>query len=161
MSKVLGVRKFNQKLSRLTKGINTVIRPGMAEACKTAAKKVKSEVKPVYKDVRKSIGWRIRSKQGNLTAKVGAAVGFRNAKRRKFLAAQKARRKGHKGAGFSPQNIDWWFMGTRRRYRRDGSYTGMMPKMNRGVSWIVLTSAGPVFASMVFGCRKGFGKLMR
>lgn len=161
MGKVLGVSKFNKKLSKLTKGINTVIRPGLTEACKTATKRVKAEIRPMYKDVRQSIGWRVRSKQGNLTAKVGAAVGFKNARRQKFLAKQKIRRKGRKGVGFSPQNIDWWFTGTRRRTTRSGGNTGRMPKMNRGVSWIVISNVGPVFASMVFGARKGFGKLMR
>ena len=161
MSKVFGTGKFNQKLSRLTKGINTVIRPGMTEACKTAAKKVKAEIRPAYKDVRKSIGWRVRSKQGNLTAKVGAAVGFKSARREKFLSKQMVRRGGNPGVGFSPRNVHWWFLGSKRRYGQDGGFRGQMPKMNRGISWIVLTSAGPVFASMVFGCRKGFGKLMR
>lgn len=162
MAQVIGVRKWNQKLSRLRKGINTVIRPGMSEACKTATKKVKAEIRPMYKDVRKSIGWTVRSKQGNLTGKVGAAVGFRGSRKAKFLAKQQVKRKGNPGIGFSPQNIHWWFLGSQKRFgKKDGRFRGRMPRMNRSVSMIVLGSSGAVFGSMVVGCRKGFGKLMR
>lgn len=163
---VTGQRRINAKLSKFVKVTNKeIVRPSMAAGLKVAAKTVKAEIRPFYKDVKKSIGWKIRSDKGNLSGKVGAAVGFRRKKKITFLQQQEKRRKGNPGVGFSPQNVHWWFLGTKKRYIKSGAnagrYTGRMPQMNRSITKIVYSNKMEVFGAAVDAAVNGFDKVMR
>lgn len=161
-----GQKGVEKALVSLRRNANRyVIRPGMAEALKTASAAIKAEVEPQYKDVRRSIGWSIRQKHGNLFGKVGAAVGMRGKRRARFLAKQKERREGHPGVGFSPSNVHWWFLGTtERRIKtgpRAGQSTGSFRPRDRSVSVIVRGQSPKMFAAIVRGAKNGIGRAIR
>lgn len=159
---VSGDKAILRKFNNLAKNVNKVmVRPGLSAALQESTKAVKASIRPMYKDVKKSIGWRIRSKEGNLSGKVGAAVGFKSARKAKFLAKQRTRRKGHPGVGFSPQNVHWWFVGSKERVTKSGKRTGRFPVMSDPVAAIVGRQRWQIVRSIARGASNGIYKAMR
>lgn len=138
---VKGFRQLRKTIQTLEKKAQkTLIEPGLREAGKQAVKVIKADIPGRYKDVRKSIGWRIKQKNKQRFLKVGAAVGFRGARRERFIQRSQKRRKGHPGVGISPANVHWWFIGTTFRVTKNEDtpqFTGVMPVMHRGIDQIV------------------------
>lgn len=159
---VTGNKAIIRKFKNLAKNVNKVmIRPGLSAALQESTKAVKASIRPMYKDVKQSIGWRIKTRDGNLSGKVGAAVGFRKARKAKFLAKQRTRRQGHPGVGFSPQNVHWWFLGSKERVTKAGRPTGRFPVMSDPVASIVGRQRWQIVRSIARGASNGLYKAMR
>ena len=93
-----------------------IARKALAEVGKVGVKKIKGAIPGRYRGVRKAIKWRqkkLRYNKGQPSIKIGAGVG--KAKVQGEATTQKNNREGRPGVGFGPQNIHWWFLGTKRR----------------------------------------------
>lgn len=164
---VRGMKALTAKIKRIEKAVKKHISvPIMRAAGKETARVIKSRMASRYKDARKSIGWRMKKVSENpkniVSAKAGAGVGFRGKRRRTFLASQAKRRQGRKGVGTSPQNIHWWFLGTKdRRQKTTGRVTGSQPIMENPVQQLARTGKGDIFRVQVRAGILGFKKLVK
>jgi len=121
-----------------------IARKALAEVGKFGVKKIKGQVPGRYRGVRKAIKWRqkkLRYNKGQPSIKIGAGVG--KAKVPGEATTQKNNREGRAGVGFGPQNIHWWFLGTKKRFtgtkrariggkRGRGGWRGAATRVNTG-----------------------------
>lgn len=126
---LLGVAELDEKLMALKQGTaNRVARSGLIKGARLAAQKIKHEVPGHLKTVRAAIGHSVKQtrfsgRAGRWTlARAGAAVGLPSSN------IPRARRSTRDGVGMSTRNLHWFIMGTKDRFRKDGSWTGRMPK---------------------------------
>jgi hypothetical protein len=116
MSATVNMRELQRNIKRLQDALpKKIARKALAEVGKLGVKKVKGSIPGRYRGVRKAIKWRqmkLKFNRGQPSIKIGAGVG----KARKGDATtQKNDRSNRPGVGFGPQNIHWWFLGTRKR----------------------------------------------
>ena len=105
------IRKLQEALPK------KIARKALAEVGKAGGKRIKAAIPGRYRGVRKAMKWRqkkLRYNKGQPSIKIGAGVG--KAKAQGEATTQKNNREGRPGVGFGPQNIHWWFLGTRRRF---------------------------------------------
>jgi len=105
------IRKLQEALPK------KIARKALAEVGKAGVKRIKAAIPGRYRGVRKAMKWRqkkLRYNKGQPSIKIGAGVG--KAKAQGEAATQKNNREGRPGVGFGPQNIHWWFLGTRKRF---------------------------------------------
>ncbi len=116
---ITGVSSIDRKLKKFKASpANRIARAGLRKGASLAAKQIKKEVPAKLKTVRASIGSSVKTKKGNVTAKVGAAVGKRRSKPKRTTKT---------GVGISDRNIHWWVLGTdRRRKKSTGQNVGKM-----------------------------------
>lgn len=134
---------------------------GLNKGAQRSVKVIKAEVPSRYKTVRKAIRWRALKRKQNRNqpgVKVGAGVG----KRQKTTFAD---RSGRRGVGISTNNIHWWFLGTEKRFRKDGKPTGEMKPQNDPIYQILRKDGGTIRREILKGAvtsfRKELGKLIR
>ena len=112
------MRQFQKNVRRLQEALpKKIARKALAEVGKFGVKKIKGQVPGRYRGIRKAIKWRqkkLRYNKGQPSIKIGAGVG--KAKVQGEATTQKNNREGRPGVGFGPQNIHWWFLGTRKRF---------------------------------------------
>ena len=105
------IRKLQEALPK------KIARKALAEVGKAGVKRIKAAIPGRYRGVRKAMKWRqkkLRYNKGQPSIKIGAGVG--KAKAQGEATTQKNNREGRPGVGFGPQNIHWWFLGTRKRF---------------------------------------------
>lgn len=76
---------------------------------------------------------RVRSVKGKgnrrVFAKVGLSVTMNRTEQASAMAAMKPSRPKHRGVGIAGPNFHWATEGTKKRYKKNGQYTGVMPKL--------------------------------
>jgi hypothetical protein len=112
------MRQLQKNIRTLQEALpKKIARKALAEVGKFGVKKIKGQVPGRYRGVRKAIKWRqkkLRYNKGQPSIKIGAGVG--KAKVPGEATTQKNNREGRAGVGFGPQNIHWWFLGTKKRF---------------------------------------------
>ena len=119
---ITGDRKLDAKLKRLgDKAAKKVSAQGIRAGLRVIVKAIKSEIPSHMKEAKKAIGSHFkRKKSGEVTAKVGAAVG-----KKKTAAGGRGDKP---GVGIGAANIHWLLLGTGERTQKTtGRKTGVMP----------------------------------
>ena len=151
---ITGDRELDRKLGRLRQRVQTKLKKAaVRSALGVAAKEIKKNVPSRFKNVRRSIGWRLgKDKQYVLAAKVGWRVG----KTARKAKESEVNREGRKGVGIGARNFHWWILGTGERVTESGKRTGSMPAQDGDIirgSW---SSAQPkVVATMAESLKRG------
>ena len=132
---ITGDRELDRKLGRLRQRVQTKLKKAaVRSALGVAAKEIKKNVPSRFKNVRRSIGWRLgKDKQYVLAAKVGWRIGKTARK-----AIDKGNRTSKKGVGIGARNFHWWILGTGERVTESGKRTGSMPAQDGDIirgSW--------------------------
>lgn len=114
---------------------------------KVIENQMKKDVSSKVKEGRKGIKSRIKTRRGQVTAKVGIGVGKRKKKSlTKPLYKQERKRP---GVGIGPRNISWWVAGTKERTtgRRP---TGRTPAMQSKLAYLAAQKGkGKIHTEMI------------
>lgn len=117
--------KLAKVITRLSRrGLNKHSRASVTKAARIVVKAIKSEItKPTMKDLKRTIGFKVRQKDGITNAKMGAAVGRAGGPlgdtdvlSSGMKVRSKKDRTGRKGVGISRSNVHWFFIGTEKRW---------------------------------------------
>ena len=118
MDAKVDMQSLQKNIRRLQEALpKKIARKALAEVGKAGVKRIKAAIPGRYRGVRKAMKWRqkkLRYNKGQPSIKIGAGVG--KAKVQGEATTQKNNREGRPGVGFGPQNIHWWFLGTRKRF---------------------------------------------
>ena len=154
---VTGDRELDRKLGRLRQRVQTKLKKAaVRSALGVAAKEIKKNVPSRFKNVRRSIGWRLgKDKRYVLAAKVGWRIGKTARK-----AIDKGNRTSKKGVGIGARNFHWIELGagvdTGGRYTKAGKYTGIMAaKKTDAVPRGWAASESKVVATMAGSLKRG------
>jgi len=117
---VTGHTKIDAALRRISdpKSVNRIARKAITAGQRLVVSAIKREIPGSLKDAKAAIGSKFRrAKTGQVSARVGAAVG-------KKQEARTRRKSG--GVGIGAANIHWAILGTGQRFTRKGYARGAM-----------------------------------
>lgn len=98
---------------------NRVLRNALAKGLRVVNKAIKNQIPNDWKEIRPLIGYRIlKQVAGDVAGKTGVAVGKVSRARREKINRRAAAYKFGKaqGVGISPENVEWFILGTGPRY---------------------------------------------
>lgn len=117
MAVVTGIKELDRKMARMKNRVQTkIVKAAIRAGLSVGSKEVRAQIPSQYKTARKAIGWRFKKnkKKGVMEAKVGVAVGKKQAKLREWGRKEEDKRRaaGKKGLGISPMTLHWFVVGT-------------------------------------------------
>jgi hypothetical protein len=115
-SDVQGYDLISKEIEKLiAKGSKTAAKSGLSKGMTIIARGIRKEIPPKAKSVKKTVGQRFVKGKGSEKHKFEAKVGLGVGKKTK---SKKERDPSRPGVGISKENVHWWELGTKKRFRK-------------------------------------------